>query len=99
MGDANVAAIQASSRIQAAFAEKYKEFACLFRVETFLVRNLGTGIAASGNRPLVALTRRLLSSGQWETFAKLKGVNKDPSNDDLDRLSSSLRATHDMHSA
>lgn len=90
--EASAAAVQVSKRIQTSFTDDYQELASLFRVETFLVRDLGQDLSTTC-RAMVALTRRLLPSGKWETFPKVKGVKSG----NLELLSNSLRATRNLH--
>mmetsp|Transcript_21749 Transcript_21749/g.38099 ORF Transcript_21749/g.38099 Transcript_21749/m.38099 type:complete len:455 (+) Transcript_21749:41-1405(+) len=97
--EADAVAVEVSNAVQKAFAETFQDLASLFRVETFLVLDLGRDVSASGTGAMVGLTRRLLKSGKLETFLKVKGVSKEQNDKQMDVLSKRLCARRDLHSA
>jgi len=88
---AHVLAVQGA--LQGSFADDVRaDLSGMFRIEIFLVHDLGQDVSAPGGRAMLAMTRRLTKCGEWERFHKLKGVRKELTDEDAMALSKAMRA-------
>merc|ERR1712176_1380309 len=91
--EADALALDALRIIRTAFVEVHADVANFFRVETFLVHDLGKPIYANG-RAVMETTRRHLDSGCCEVFQVLKGIKKELTDEETTALSERLQILH-----
>jgi len=85
-------ALDASNLLRTAFSDGHQELGNLFRVEVFLALDLGKECASGGaSTSLVKLTKRLLPTGDFESFAALKGVPREFAEHHLTHISKKVR--------